>query len=237
MVICAGPEEETVAQAVEAVDTLRDVQGRIVYAYNWVETNIGGVQTFVSPASFLASMITQSSAHIDPAYSANTQFLFGVSALKRQLTRADYIQLVDAGISSFEFDPDIGFKLKSGVTTHILESDKRAILRRRMADYLQNSIGRFLKVYQNAPNTLENRLAVKGAILDFIRREEEAGTLPTDEEVIGGAAKDVDVETRNTNEVLASGTFIIQYRQRIHSSMRYIVLIAEIGQSVVVTEG
>ena len=106
-----------------------------------------------------------------------------------------------------------------------------------MADWLTKSIGIFLKRYQNAPNSRENREAVKAAILSWIEGQEQLGVLPKDSEVQGGDAKLVDIDSHNTDEVLARGGFVIGYRQRIYSSMRFIVLVAEIGQSVVVNEG
>jgi hypothetical protein len=51
-----------------------------------------------------------------------------------------------------------------------------------------------------------------------------------------GKAKLVDTESFNTDASIAAGFFKILWRQRIFSSMRYIVLQAEIGESVVVTE-
>lgn len=237
MVICAGPEAETAAEAVTAAGLLRDADGRIIYAYNWISTLVGGVATYVSPSSFYASILSQTGPHIDPAYTGNTQFLFGVIELKNDLPRASFISLMEGGVSSFEYDSDIGPKIKSGVVTQIANSSKLTVARRRMADYLTNSIGYFLKVYQNAVNSLSNRLAVKAAILSFIRQQESLGILPADSEVSGGNAKLVDIETLNTDDVIAAGKFFIQYKQRIYSSMRFIVLRAEIGESVVVTEG
>jgi len=237
MCILAGPEVEPVATAVTNVSTLRDTDGRLIYAYNWVGTLINGVETMTSPASWYASILSQAAPYIDPAYAENTKYLFGVLSLKMDLTRADYITLMSAGISAYEFDADIGFKVKSGVVTQIANSSKLTVLRRRMADYLTVSIAKFLKVYQNAVNSLENRVAVKGAILNFVRSQEALGILPNDAEVNGGNAKLVDIDSLNTDLSLAAGNFYIQYKQRIYSSMRFIVLRAEIGESVVVTEG
>lgn len=237
MVICAGLEDQTVEDAITKVADLRDTAGRIIYAYNWLRTSINGVNTFVSPASFMASIISQSSANVDPAYAQNSQFLYGVNGIKNEPSRADFIQLADNGIASFEFDSDIGYKIKSGVVTQTADTSKILILRRRMADFLTNSIGRFLKIYQNAPNTAGVREAAKSAILDFIRRQEDLGVLPNDDQVDDGRASIVDIATPNTNETIAAGEFFIDYRQRIFSSVRYIILRAEIGTSVVVTEG
>ena len=55
-------------------------------------------------------------------------------------------------------------------------------------------------------------------------------------EVQGGDARLIDTSSRNSDESIAEGKFFVVYKRRIYSSMRYIVLVAEIGQSVVVKE-
>ncbi len=237
IVICAGSEAETPTEALAAAALLRDTAGRVIYAFNWMRTLISGVNEFTSPASWLASIISQTPPQIDPAAAANNEFLYGVTAIKNQLTRDVYKQFMAGGICSFEDDADIGFKIKSGVVTQILNSSKLTILRRRMADYLTNSIGKFLKNFQNGVNSKVQRTASKGSILDFVGTQETAGILPKDSEVQGGLAKLVDIDTNNSDDSLADGYYYIIYKQRIFSSMRFIVLQAEIGESVVVTEG
>lgn len=237
IVICAEEESDLVSDNVSDVALLRDTDGRIIYASNWVLTLVDGVPTYTSPASWYASILSQTPPNLDPAYSGNAGLLFGVIGLKKLLTRDEFIQLMQAGVSSFEQDLDIGFKIKSGVVTQIANSSKLTVLRRRMADYLTNSIGRFLKLYQNDINSAAKRLAVKSAIQNFITQQEALGILPRDNEVQGGAAKIVDIESENTDQTIAEGKFFIVYKQRIYSAMRFIVLRAEIGESVVVTEG
>ena len=234
MVILCGPEVQTKAAAISDVAGYRS--DYIVYAYPYVKTVIDGAEMVQNPASWVASVISQTSPHIDPAYAGNKDFLGGITGLKYSLTRTDHVDLNAAGVMCIEMDRDIGTKIKNGVTTEISSSAKKAVLRRRMASYLQDSIAYFLKQYQNAPNTKENRTEVKGAILGFIQRHERDGVLPGDDEVSGGKAKIVDTETLNTPSVIAQGYFKILYRQRIHSSMRFIELQAEIGEGVVVTE-
>lgn len=236
IVICAGLEADSVAQAITDVSNYRDTDGRIVYGYPWIQTSIDGTLVYTNPASWLASIMSQTAPNIDPAFTTNSQFLGGITALKRSLSRAAYIQLKDAGICSFEYDSDIGYKVKSGIVTQIADSSKVTILRRRMADYLTNSAGKFLKNYQNAVNSKANRALVKGALLGFVTSLENDGILPKDSEVQNGVAKLIDVESLNTNSSIAAGFFKILWRQRIYSAMRYIVLQAEIGESVVVTE-
>jgi hypothetical protein len=237
MAILAGAEADSVSTAITAAASMRDTEGRLIYAYPWIQTSLDGVPTYTSPAPWLLSILTQTAPNIDPAYAKNVQFMSGALGLKVALTRSNYINLKDAGVCAFEKDDDLGgLKPKSGVTTQIADSSKVMILRRRMADFLTASVAKFLKNYQNAVNSKQNRALVKGAMLGFIDSLERDGILPKDSEVKSGKAKLVDTESLNTDASIASGFFKILWRQRIFSSMRYIVLQAEIGESVVVTE-
>lgn len=237
MVIVCGAEDDEAADAITDVASYRDADGRIIYAYPWVLTSINGSDTYQQPACWYASLMSQIAPNIDPAFAGNTQYLPGMTGLKLALSRADYIQLKDAGISAFELDADVGFKVKSGVVTQIADSSKITVTRRRMTDFLTYSAAKFLKAYQNAVNSKSNRTAVKAAILAFIQRLENEGMLPRDSDVNSGVAKSVDTESLNTDDSIAAGFFKIRWRQRLFSSMRFIVIEAEIGESVVVTEG
>jgi len=235
MMILAGDEDETPTEAIAAVATLKDVDGRLIYAFNWLETTINGVKQFMSPASFYASIMSNIGPHIDPAFAGNSQYLYGVTDIKQKLSRADYISLMAAGISSFEFDSDIGFKIKSGVVTQTANSEKVTVSRRRMTDFLIDAHTSFLKNYQNAINSSSNRKAIQAAMLNYIEQNlEKNGILPKDSEVNGGLAKLVDIETLNDDTSIGQGFNYILYKQRIWSHMRFIVFKAEIGTGVIV---
>lgn len=237
MAILCGPEVQDKAAAITDVANYRDADGRLIYAWPYVQTRVDGVLEWTPPASWIASVFTQVSPHVALSYTANTRYLGGITDLKYKESRNGYISLDAAGICAMELDLDIGFLIKNAVTTQIVNSSKRTILRRRMADYLQDSIAYFLKNYQNDVNSVEKRTEVKGAILDFDTRLVRDGILPGAEDVKDGAPLLVDTESLNTDSVIASGMFKILYKRRIFSSMRYIVLTAEIGESVLVTEG
>lgn len=229
--------EDNKTTAIADVVNYRDTAGGIIYAFNGIQTRIDGVNVWTSAVSWVASLFSNVAPHVSLAYAANAQFMAGATDVRWKLTRADYIAFKEAGIAAFEFDPEIGIKLVSAITTQILNSSKVTILRRRMAYYLTDSIARFLKNYQNAPNTRANRSEVKGSIVAFDDGQINLGILPSDAEVTGGKARLIDTEILNTNNSIAQGNFFILYKRRIHSEMRYIVLKAEIGESVIVTEG
>lgn len=236
MVIVCGAEGDSRATAITDVANYRDSEGRIIYAWPYVQTTIDGVLEFTPPASWIASVFSQVAPHIALSWTQNTQYLAGVTALKTYESRAGYIALDQAGICALERDLDIGFLVKNAIVTQIANSSKRTILRRRMADFLTDSIALFLKNYQNDVNSTAKRDEVKAAILNFDSLLVQSKVLPGTQDVKDGSPFLVDTESLNTDAVVASGMFKILYKRRIFSSMRYIVLQAEIGESVVVTE-
>jgi hypothetical protein len=236
MCLVTGQPGDSVSTAVTDVANNRDTQGRLIYAFPYVYTTIGGISTEVNPCSFYAALLTQIAPNIDPAYAANTQYLAGINALSLSLQRADYIALAAAGISAFEIDPDIGVKVKSGVVTQIANSSLIMIFRRRMTDYLVQSLGKFLVNYQDAPNSQSNRDEIGASISSFNRSLELGGIVPKDTELSSGKASLIDTTSLNTDSSVGNGYMKIIYMRRIYSSMRYIVLQAEIGETVVVTE-
>ncbi len=239
MVLAGDDPEETDTVAKSKVTAYRDVAGRIVYAWNALKTRINGVNTFTSPAGWIASIISNTSPHIDPAAASNVQYTLGASDIRHKVSRSKYIQLKEAGIAGFERDSDLGgtgIKLKSGIVTQIANAGKVMIHRRRMADFLTSSIARFLKHFQNEPNTAANRALVEGQVTQWDQGLIIDGILPSDAEVTDGKARAIDAETLNTPTTIAAGKFFLLYKRRIFSSMRNIILQAEIGESVVVTE-
>lgn len=237
MVICAGAESDLYSDAITAVGSLRDSDGRVIYAFNHVQTSIDGTLTYQSPAFWLASIMSQLAPHKDVASVESSAFMSGATGLKNSLSRSNYASLMAAGICAFENDSDIGIKPKSGVVTQISDSSKITILRRRMADFLTASVAKFLKNYQNAVNSKSNRTLVKGAIMAFVQSLENDGILPKDSDLSQGKSKLIDTESLNTSNSIAAGYLKILWKQRIFSAMRFIVLTAEIGESVTVTEG
>lgn len=236
MVIVCGAQGDNKAAAVADAANYRDSDGQIMYAWPYVQTTILGGQELTPPASWVASVFSQTSPHVALSFTGNTGFLAGITDLEYKESRNGYIALNEAGVLSLERDLDIGFLIKNAVTTNIINSEKREVLRRRMAYFLTDSIAFFLKNYQNEVNSTDKRDEVKGAILDFDTRLVRDGIVPGSQDVKGGEPVLVDTESLNTDSIVALGQFRILYKRRIFSSMRFIVLQAEIGTGVVVTE-
>jgi hypothetical protein len=237
MCIITGAAGDSVATEVTDVASYRDTQGRIIYSYPYVYTNINNVETLVQPSSFYASLLSQIAPNIDPSYVGNAQYLAGIDSLDVAvpLQNSDYINLMNAGISAFTVDAEFGIRVMSGVVTQIANSSLIMVFRRRMADYICQSLGVFLTNYQGGVNSLKNRNNANIAISTFNTKMEKAGLVPSDAEVSTGKASIIDTNSLNTDDTVAAGQFLIIYKRRIYSSMRFIVLQALIGESVVVT--
>lgn len=237
MVIVEGGSGDTDADAIVNVDNYRDTDGRIIYAFNPVITVIDGLEVEQPAAWWIASLFTQVAPHIDLAYGPNAQYLAGITKLKYNLSLTSYTLLNKAGICSLEFDPDMGHKVKSAVVTQVLNSEKTTILRRRMTDFLQDSLAGYLKNFGNAVNNKANRGLVKAGITRWDDQLIASGVLPGDSEMLdGGKSRLIDTESLNDDDSIGQGLFKILYKRRIFSSMRYIVLSTEIGTGVVVEE-
>lgn len=230
-----GADSDTDDKAAVIAEVASYRSDRIIYSWPYTETLINGATVKQTGCAFYASVLSQLAPHKDPATVEAVAYTGGITKLDKTLNRAAYIQLLDAGISAWEFDPDFGFKIKSGVLT-TLTSGQTQVLRRRMADFLTNGIGRFLKTFQNKVNNKGNRDLVKGAITNYDERLINEGILPSQQDVKSGAPRLIDTESLNTDTLIAQGFFKIMYKRRIFSSMRFIVLLAEIGEGVIVTE-
>lgn len=209
-----------------------EATGRIICVSGLVaKVDNYGRNVVMPTAVIMAATLSSTSPAIDPAYVSNASFFSGVISLSSTIPRqrSDYISLNAAGICAPEYDPLYAFKFKNGVTTQLVNADLRLIYTRRMTNYLERSIARYLVNFQNAPNTLDNRLAAKGAIISFIKLQQQFGLLPQ-----GDNTYSVDVVTPNTPAVLAQNMFIINYKQQLISSMRFIVLSIQVGASVTI---
>jgi hypothetical protein len=137
-------------------------------------------------------------------------------------TRADYVTANQQGICGLEHDPDLGYRVRTPITTD-LTPGKELIYRTRMKDYLNFSIAGALKFYAGQPITPDWEEEVTGAIQDFL----------------DGAKRDalirdfsVDVESVNTDANIAKGIYRIKVKIQLWGIARSIVLMSQVGASV-----
>lgn len=239
VVIAPDADDDTITDIVaDAADYRYD---RVIYTAPYIKQYSFERGDFdnVPAAGIMASILSEFGPHIDPAVINSTDLtkaIGGLSSGGTSFTWNDYVTLNKAGVSALTFNPVYGYKFKNGVTTS-LQSGKEVILRRRMTDFLQNSIADRLVFWQNKVNKRENHLAIKGEIENFLRDLGRKGVLPTEKDMDPGTFPFlVDIESLNDNTTIANGEFHILLKVRIFSSMRYIVLKTIIGTGVEVRE-
>ena len=230
-----GPENlnTSVADAITDYDTNADRSGRVLYAYNPVKFNVQGVITEESPVYLMASILSNTPPHISPASASVTRYTETAIGVKYNLSRAQLIQLKNAGIMGFEDDPDLGIKPVSADT----QNPEMSVLRRRMSDFYINSITRYLKHYQNEPITALNKQAIIASITSFDATLVDNGVVPSNDEVREGLAFSVVIDGVTSPAEERENLLKIRLERRLYASAKYLVLQTIISEkAVIVTE-
>lgn len=194
----------------------------------------------VGADGFLASVMSQLNPEENPGQ--RTDFTGNINSFDTQalaqlagapLTVTDYINLKAAGICALRFDDGVAI-FQSGVTTvdPTVFPSLVNIRRRRMADFIQDTIARRAKAYGKKLSTNARRNALANEIRQFLYGL--LGVNSPGSQRIGGFT--VDSKTPNTPDVLAAGRFRILVNVRTLPSMDSIELAVTAGDTVTVDE-
>ena len=152
------------------------------------------------------------------------------SGLADTLTQSSYKTMRAQGIIGLRLDRNVGPVLQSGITTS-LTSGQKNIARRRMADFLQDSISQRLNGFAKLPLTQQLKDGMVSEVTAFL-----SGLLsennPAAQRI---AAFSVDDQSGNTPELEALGVFVLVVRVRTLASADFIVLQTEVGEGVTVS--
>lgn len=145
----------------------------------------------------------------------------------------DYIAFRSAGICAPRIDGGVAFA-QSGVTSvdPSLLPNLRNIARRRMADFIQDSLSLLLMAYNKKLGTKQRRalvLAAIGTFMDGLVSASNPSLQRIDSYLLDGL-------TGNTKAAIALGVYRIILRAKTLSSLDSIVLDTEIGETVEITE-
>ena len=185
---------------------------------------------------FMASILSQLPPEENPGQL--TAFTGGVNSLETSpnasgLTITDYTNLKASGIAALRVDDGTAI-FQSGVTSvdpSVFPSLKN-IARRRMADFIQDTLSKRLKGFGKKLSTVARRKAITSEIRQFMN-----GLLSKDNPAsqrIDGYS--VDDSSGNTQTTLAQGLFRIILKVRTLASLDSIVLETTIGESVQIDE-
>lgn len=184
--------------------------------------------------SWVASTMSQLAPEENPGQA--TGFMAGIQTVEvgnpdvQDMRQNDYKSFRAAGIAALRIDDGVPI-IQSGVTSvnPQVSPNRRNIARRRMADFIQDSISPRLKSFNKKVNTRSRRGLILGEIDSFMN-----GLLspknPSSQRIAEYA---IDGLSGNTPESLAAGIFRIILKARTLSSLDFIVLDTEIGENVV----
>jgi hypothetical protein len=140
-----------------------------------------------------------------------------------------YIALKAAGICGLKNDRSLGFLFQSGITTSLIAGEA-TIARRRMADFLEDSIAARLVNFSKLPLTTALMDQMTGEVEQFLSSLKSEDN-PATQRIVDYSVSDKE---GNTAARLALGIFIITIRVRTLASADAIVLQAEVGEGVTI---
>ena len=146
------------------------------------------------------------------------------------LTMGDYINMRAQGIAGLRMDRTAGPIFQSGITTSLVSGQKN-IARRRMADFIQDSVARSIVVFTKQPLTTRLKDEIVGQIDSFLNILKSPSNPPAQRIV----DYQIDDKSGNTPELEAKGIFVVIGRVRTLASADFIVFQTEIGEGVAIT--
>lgn len=179
----------------------------------------------------MASILSQLPPERNPG--EQTEYINHVQATETGvtgLTRAKYEAYRASGIAALRIDPVTGVQFQSGVTSvnPATYPKLRNIYRRRMADYIQDSLAAALVAFNKSLNTPSKRNAIRGEIEAFMMDLLSANN-PEMQRI---AAYHVDEESGNTPTRLAQGIVVFLVEVQLLSTMDFITLVCNLGETV-----
>jgi len=179
----------------------------------------------------MASILSQLPPERNPG--EQTEYINHVQATETGvtgITRAKYEAYRAGGIAALRIDPVTGVQFQSGVTSvdPATYPQLRNIYRRRMADYIQDSLAAALVAFNKSLNTPSKRSAIRGEIEAFLLDL----LSPNNPEMQRIAAYHIDEESGNTPTRLAQGIVVFLVEVQLLSTMDHLVLTCNIGETV-----
>jgi hypothetical protein len=168
----------------------------------------------------------QAAAPVPDVLAPVVAFQRGVSGL----SIGDYIALRSKGVCSMRFDRTTGPGFQSGVTTSLLTGEKN-IFRRRMADFIEDSLSQSLVQFAKLPLTNSLKDSEVQQIDAFLAQLLSANN-PAAQRINGYL---IDDKSGNTPSSEAAGIFVIIAKVRLTPTQDFLLIQCSVGESVSVT--
>lgn len=221
---------------------------RVIYGWPGVQTFIPEAVGFSIP---LANGLTTSNGTIDSMWNGWIASLMSVLPPERNpgestptteevlapvlgiqsgvsgLQMSDYILFRQKGIAAPRIDRTVGPTLQSGITTSLISGQKN-INRRRMADYIEDSLAEALVQFAKLPLTNSLKDTSAGEVVAFFE-ELLSENNPAAQRIAGYL---VDTKSGNTVELNNAGIYVIVTKVKTLATADFIVVQAEVGEGV-----
>jgi hypothetical protein len=187
--------------------------------------------------AWVASLLSQLNPEENPGQ--ETTFLAGITGIEsgnadvQTMDETDYRAFKAAGIAALRISDGVAF-IQSGKTSvdPAVNSGKQNVARRRMADYIEDSLAQLLLPYSKKLAKKTRRALVLSTIQTFLD-----GLTGKDDENLQRIHSYLPLDTKaNTLTTLATGLFRVKTKVRTLSSLDVIVLDCEVGENVVTVE-
>ncbi len=143
----------------------------------------------------------------------------------------EYTALRAAGIMALRMDRTSGPIFQSGITSSLI-SGQTNIARRRMADFIQDSLAERLVQFSKLPMNNQLKDGAVGEVTAFL----ESLLSPNNPAAARISQYQVDDKSGNTPTLEAKGIYVIIVRVRLTPTSDFIVLQTEIGENVVIQQ-
>lgn len=156
--------------------------------------------------------------------------LLGYARNTPQLDINAWTFLRQSGVAGIRFDRTTGPEFQSGITSSLVAGQTN-INRRKMADYIEDSLAIALKPFVKLPlsnDTIDGAIAQVTDFLDLLLSPDNAAN-----QRIAGYS--IDAVSGNTPDLTAAGIFVIIVNVQTLATADFIVLQAQIGEDVTIT--
>ena len=200
-----------------------------------VVTEFGSVNVTIDPASAMASTLSNMAEETNPGQA--NPYIQDITELEdafkvSPLSKGDHANLIRAGVCALFKDRATGWQWMQGVTAANSASypTRTPIKRRRMADFIQDSLAEQAAPFLKSPATQDRVDALVGENTAFME-----GLLSTDQPSLQRIqAYKIDPDGGNTASLVALGIRVILVYVRLLASNDYIVYRTQIGETVTI---
>lgn len=226
-----------VATAMQSALSTDADRALVCFPYVYVYSSTLGKNVLVSPAGFKAALCVNLPEEYQTSV-ANT-YLGGIQSFEPIVAttpplRAGYVAFKAGGVSALLNDRSAGWWFQSAVTAvnSTTYPTRQFDNRRRMADFIQDTIAGIAAGYSKLPATTERVDALVGEIEGFLSSLVSESN-PAQQRIESFL---VDAKSANTSALTAAGCWTFVIKVRMLSDLNYLVFQTQIGPTVEVTQ-